>query len=67
MRTCAQYLSTRRGKDTLEHQEKISHSLVFQGKLQSSVRWITDREKGGVFQTGDICPKSGKPVLEVLR
>ena len=23
-------------------------------------------EKAGVFQTGDICPKTGKPVLEVL-
>ena len=59
-RTCAQYLSTSRGEDTLEHRAKIFHSLVIRGKLRSSVRWITNRDKCGVFQPGDIFPKTCK-------
>ena len=66
-RTCAQYISTRRGEDTAEHQEKISHSLELRDKLCSDFWLITDREKGRVLQPGEICPKTGKPVLEVLR
>ena len=55
--TCAQYLSTSRWEDTMEHRAKIFYSLVIQGKLHSSVRWITYMDKGGFFQTGDICPR----------
>ena len=40
---CAQYLSTTRGEDTVEHRAKIFHIPVLRGKLQSAVRWITDR------------------------
>ena len=65
--TCAQYISTRRGEYTAEHREKIFHSLVLRDKLRSDFRWIPDREKGRSFQPGDICPKTGKPVFEVLR
>ena len=36
------------------------------GKFRSAVRWITDREKVGVFQPAKICPKTGKPVLYIL-
>ena len=66
-RTCTQYLCTSRGDNTAEHREKIFHSLVLRDKLRSDFRWIPDREKGRVFKLGDICPKTGKPVLEVLR
>ena len=66
-RTCAQYLSTRREVDSPEHGAKIYHSLVLRGKLQSAVHSITEREKGGVFQPEDMCPKTGQPVLEFLR
>ena len=61
--TYAQYLSNRRGKDTVEHQAKIFHSLVLRGKLCYSILRITEGEKGGVFQPVDICPKIGKPVF----
>ena len=63
-RTCAQYLSTRRGEDTPEHRDKILHRLVLRGKIRSDVRWRGD--KGEVFQLGEICPNTGKPVLEVI-
>ena len=65
-RTCTQYFCTSRGEDTAEHREKIFHSLVLRDKLRSYFRWIPYREKGRVFQLGDIFPKTGKPVLEVL-
>ena len=66
-RTCAQYLSTSRGEDSLEHRAKIYHSLVLWGKLQSAVCCITEREKRGVIQPEDTFTKKGQPVLEVLR
>ena len=66
VRTCAQYISTSREGDTTKHQAKIFHSLVIWGKLRSAIWRITNREKGRVFHTGDICPRTGNPVLEVL-
>ena len=51
----------------MESWAKIYHRLVLRGKLRSVVRWITDREKDRVFQPGDTCPKTGQPILEVLR
>ena len=36
-------------------------------KLQSAVRWITEREKGGVIQPETPCLKSGQPVLDFSR
>ena len=56
--TCAHYLSTSRGGDYLDHRAKIYHRLMLQGKLRLAVRWITEGDKGGVFQTGDMCPKT---------
>ena len=53
-RNCMQYISISRGEDTPEHWAKIYHSLVLWGKLCSAVRWIADKDKGGVFQPGDI-------------
>ena len=49
-----------------EHQAQISHSLVLRGKLRTTVRWITERETGGVLQPGDRCTKTGDWVMEVL-
>ena len=66
VRTCAQYLSTGRGEDSPDHREKVYHSLLIQEKLQSAVIWITKRERGGVFQTWDMCAKTGHYVFEVL-
>ena len=43
------------------------NSLVLCGKLRSAVRWITERETGGVLRPGGRCEKTGDRVLEVLR
>ena len=39
---------------------------MIQGKIRSAIQWIMVRKRSGVFHPGDICPKTGKPVLEVL-
>ena len=54
-------------EETAEHRAQTYHSLVLRGKLRSAVRWITERETGGVLQPGDRCEKTGDQVLEVLR
>ena len=61
------YLSTARGHTTPEDRCRTFHQLVLQGKLRSAVRYITDREKGGLLAPDDIDEKSGLPVEEVLR
>ena len=64
--TCTYYLSTGRGEYTADHQAKIFHSLLLLGNLRSTICWITYTEKCGVFQPGDIFPKTAELVLEVL-
>ena len=49
LRSSTQYLTTVRREETVEHKAKTFHGLVLRGKLQTAVRWITDREKGGVL------------------
>ena len=39
---------------------------MIRGKLRSAVRWITDREKGGLFRPEEIPPKTGQHILKVL-
>ena len=54
------------GEDSPEHRAKIYHSLVLRRTLQSEVCCITEREKGGVIQPKDTCPKIGQHILDVL-
>ena len=39
---------------------------MLRGKLRSAVRWITERETGGVLQPGERCEKTGDRLLEML-
>ena len=41
-------------------------NFEIRGKLKLAVFCITDREKGGVLQLEETCPKAGQPVLRVL-
>ena len=41
-------------------------SMVLGGKVRAAVRMVTDRDPGGLFHPDDICPSSGRPVIEVL-
>ena len=50
---CAEYFTVAQRKETAEHRAQTFHSLVLRGKLQTGVRWITERETGGVLQPGE--------------
>ena len=63
LRSCKEYLTSARREETAEHQAQTYHSLVLRGKLRLVVRWITERETGGVLQPGDRCEKTGDRVL----
>ena len=54
MRSCEEYLTVARREETVEHRAQTYHSLVLRGKLQTAVRWITEREMGAVLQPGDM-------------
>eukprot|EP00957_Ditylum_brightwellii_P074962 5696650-Ditylum_brightwellii.AAC.1 len=41
-------------------------NMLFQGKLQQAVRWLTGREKGGLLKPDDTCSKTGLAVSKVL-
>jgi hypothetical protein len=43
------------------------NSKVLSGRLRSAVRSLTQQDQGGVLQPDDLCSKTGKPVLAVLR
>ena len=51
----------------MEHQAQTYHSLVLRRKLRTAVRWITERDTGGVLQPGDRYTKLWDQVMEVLR
>ena len=42
------------------------HSMVIEGKLREAVRWVTNRDGGGVLHPDGVDQKSGKTVAEVL-
>ena len=62
LRSCEEYLTAAQREETAEHRAQTYHSLVLRGKLRSVVRWITERETGGVLQLGDRCEKTGDRV-----
>ena len=53
LRSSTQYLTAVCWEETAEHRAKTFHGLVLRGKLRTAVRWITEREKGGVLQPDD--------------
>ncbi len=66
-RTALGQLASRRGRDTPEQRAKIYNRLVLQGKLRTAVRWLTEREKGGVLLPGDTDEKTGENIFDVLK
>ena len=43
------------------------NNRVLSGRIRSAVRALTNRRGGGVLQPDELCSKSGKTVLRVLR
>ena len=67
LRSSTKYLTAVRREETVEHRSKTFHVLVLRGKLRTAVRWIMEREKGGVLQPDDHCTKTGERMMEVFR
>ena len=66
LRSSTQYLTAVRREESAEQRAKTFHGLVLRGKLRTAVRWITERETGGVLQPEGLCTKTGDHVVEVL-
>ena len=60
-------MSKARGTTTPEQRTKTFHAKVLRGNLRGAVRYITEREQGGVLFPTDIDEKTGKPVLDSLK
>jgi hypothetical protein len=66
-RTALAQLARVRGTETPEQRAKTFARLVLQGKLRTAVRWVTDREKGGVLFPDDLDKKTGDRVIDALK
>jgi hypothetical protein len=53
--------------ETQEQRAKKFARLVLQDKLRSAVRWLTEREKGGVLLPGNVDEKSRERVIDILQ
>jgi len=51
----------------LESVGRRFNSMVLSGKLWVAVRTVTDRDPGGLYAPDNICTKTGRWVLDVLR
>ena len=60
-------LSCARGTSTPEHRARVFDTKVKRGKLRAAVRYITDREGGGIMTPDDIDDKSGLSVIDALK
>ena len=59
LRSSTQYLTAVRREETAEHRAKTFHGLVLCSKLQTAVRWITEREEGRRASAGRPLHKDG--------
>ena len=66
--------NARRQEQECAHTERIFHRLMIEGKVRSAVRWITERERGGLLKATDVTTAKDShgqnaemSVLEALR
>ena len=64
--TYDQYLFKYQQDGLKENRVKQFHGLVLQGKLWTSVWWITEMDKCRFMHPGDVCLKTGNTILDVL-
>jgi len=60
-------LSDKQRGTTFEQRAKIFHQKMLRGDVRGAVRYLTEREKGGVFMPDEIDEKTGDTVEEVLQ
>ena len=66
-RTMVANLSHKQGITTDKQKAKIFHRKMLCGDVRGAVRYLTEREKGGILLPGDIDEKLGKEVSKVLK
>ena len=73
-KACGRGNEERRRQQAKQHTERVFHRLMIEGKVRSAVRWITERERGGLLRATDIttaansqAQKVEMPVMEALR
>jgi hypothetical protein len=66
-RTMKSLLSAKQGGLTPEQRAKIFHRKMLRGDVRGVVRYLSDREKGGILQPTDIDKKTGDSVETLLR
>jgi hypothetical protein len=59
--TMESLLSAKQGRLTPEQRAKIFHGKMLQGDVRGAVRYLTDREKGGILQPTDMDEKTEIP------
>ena len=59
LQACKEYLTIAQREDTAEHWAQTYHSLVLRGKLRMAVRWITERETAGSYNSGTGVQRRG--------
>ena len=67
LHTWTYYLTVARKEESADQRAQTYHIPVLQGNLRTVVRWIIERETGGVLQPGERFTKTGERVMEVLR
>ena len=66
-RTMESLLSAKQGGLTPEQRAKIFHRKMLRVDVRGAVRYLTDREKGGILQPTNIDRKTGDSVETALR
>jgi hypothetical protein len=59
-------LALKQGSTTPEQRTKTFHQKVLRGNIRGAVRYLTEREKGGILYPDDTDEKSGTSVISVL-
>ena len=59
-------MGKKQGKATVKERAKVFNSLICRGKVRAAIRYISEREKGGVFLPGDTDDKTGEEITAVL-
>jgi hypothetical protein len=60
--TMESLLSAKQGGLTPKQRAKIFHRKMLQGDVRGAVRYLTDREKGGILRPTNIDEKTGHSV-----
>ena len=53
-RSFANGRDSKRREQSFEHTERVFHRLMIEGKVRSAVRWIAERERGGLLKATEI-------------